>query len=164
MRGEYLYRTDEYFDACEDLEAALQLDPSLKTAAQWLARLRVLGPKQLRDPKKAAVMVAIMNAETNPDPLTPLLLGLAYTQEGRFAEGQEQLQSVGGEPKRKALSLLGISLAACRQRDKKGAEAAITSADLLYREIQSGLAPFERDEFERLRGEIEAELQPSSPP
>jgi hypothetical protein len=157
LRGRYHLLAGSLSAARDDWQQAQVLAPNLPEAARGLARLALLGPAEYRDPERAFALLAPL---VNREPAAGqdrLLCALAQVRLGH----PEKALALLNDLKDGSLSPLAGYTRALGQHQlgrQREAAAALVGANAARARCLPSLAAPERDEVERLRGEVEALL------
>jgi WD40 repeat protein len=162
LRGTYLQRNLSFAAARDDWEAALQLVPDESTAATGLARLFVMGPPELRDPRRTVSLAATLALDDKTKSTAQLLQAMARVRlEQSEASDRETLASANGTDS--ALdqdwrTAAGYFLAMVQFQNGETERAAETFAATaaLHDEHRDSLLLDRRQELDRLKSEAEA--------
>ena len=165
LRGTYWQRNLSFQAARDDWEAALKLVPDEETAASNLARLYVMGPPELRDPRRAVAVTATMLLRDDLKPTGQLLQAMAHVRlEHSDAADREVLKSTS-LAESTALSndwriAAGYFLAMAQLQggDADGAAESFSRTAALQDKHRGSLFLDQQQELDRLKSEVEAAL------
>jgi hypothetical protein len=166
QRGTYLQRNLSFQAACDDWEVTLKLVPDESAAATGLARLLVLGPPELRDPRRAVSLAAVLALNDDTKLTTQLLQAMARV---RLAQpepaDQELLEAINTAGSNAALTndwriaaAYFLALNYMQSGDSQHAAETFAGASALHEERRSSLLLDQQQELDRLRSEVETEL------
>jgi hypothetical protein len=170
QRGTYLHRNLSFQAARDDWEATLKLIPDEPTATAGLARLLVMGPPELRDPRRAISLAALLDLRNDRKQMGQLLRAMARVrlEESENAD-RDVLESMslldstalGNEWRIAAGYFLALYQLASREADNAANTAAATT--VLYDTRRSSLFLDQQQELDRLKVEVQTELAAESP-
>src|SRR5262249_42402347 len=129
-RGEYHWRCGGFGPARDDWLAALELAPESAEAAVWLARGLLLGPPEVRNPRRAFSAPARRAGGDARSPAVRLYVGVAQVRLGQYREGLATLDRIpadAGGPVRDYFRAVALAYLGQRAAAQEALSAARTA-------------------------------------
>lgn len=155
IRGDYRYRNHNWLGAREDWELAIALTPTATSAARSLTRLHLVGPANVRDPRRAPPLIALMEQNDARPTECELLRALAGTRLGRFTrEDQVRLERLIKESDWSHIGVYFLALSQHGLGNHNQAAETLTLAEQWLPAQITSLDECEREELERIHIEV----------
>jgi hypothetical protein len=161
QRGTYLQRNLSFQAARSDWEAAIDLMPEQPTAATGLARLYVMGPPELRDPRRAVPLAAMLVLDDDSNSSGQLLQAMAKVRLGKSDPDTLQALeltrsnvSAGIGPDWRIAAGYFLVLGRLQEGDFDGAAEVFAAATRLHNEHRGELLLDQQQELTRLADEV----------
>ncbi len=152
LRGSYHRLNQNTQAALDDWQHALDLMPDHVEAALALARQCLVGSRDRHDAARAHRLLAPLAGHDRPDAEAATLLGIAQIKLRRTREGIALLEKTDAGVLA-GFQQLHLALA---YHESQQRPAALVALDAAGAAVPSGLSGAERDEWTRLRKEVEA--------
>jgi serine/threonine protein kinase/WD40 repeat protein len=170
-RGHLFRRNLSLQSAIADWQNALELMPEQPSAAFALAHVFVLGPPELRDPRRALPLCSIASLDRDSQATVQLLLAMARVRSARSEPSDRDLlqSATTGKLKveRPAYQVLAgyfLALDHIATREIPRAEELLEETIRLQEQLNNSLRLDERVELDRLQSEVTAALGVLSQP
>jgi tetratricopeptide (TPR) repeat protein len=157
VRGEYQLANHNPWAARTDWQQALALAPDLPDLPEHLARLHLLGIPEVRDPRRALNLLA-SQAQSDDLPLhEPALIGIAHVELNQPEKGLSLFDKLTTEKPRPLLCYFRAA-AMHKLGRRQEAKELFDQAKAVHDDSRQLLTTLEREELDRLRGEVESLL------
>ncbi|MBX3414216.1 MAG: protein kinase [Pirellulales bacterium] len=163
LRGVYELQNHDPLAANDSFSAAVRIDPAAEKAIRLLARQLVLGPWEVQDPQCAMSFIARPLVETPGDEELLVYQAIAQIRCDNADEGLQTLAKVEFSDRWKPTVAYVLALA-WQDRDRAVAREHFAVAEQLREERHDRLSSAEREELERLRGEIDSRWRREASP
>lgn len=170
QRGQCFYHNLNFAVARHDWQSSLELDPDNDVALTGLARLYILGPENLRDPRRATFLAHDLSAKPATESIGKLLTAMARVRLGETEQRDREvldaaIASAGPLRVETDLQIFAgyfRALDLFASRNVAQSKGLLTTTNSLYGQLRDELTGVARREVDSLSTEVEQLLSGDS--